>query len=76
MGISGIEGVSTVSIGIALKVRVTSFIIIGHRRKGGLMGEFKWGGGMSGAEEAVNFRFKGFLWIVIWLWGGGRGGLW
>ena len=60
MGVGGIERVLSVSISIALKVRVTLFIIIGHRGRGGLMGEFKEREGTSRVGEAVDFGFKGF----------------
>jgi hypothetical protein len=43
VGIGGIEGVPTVGISIALKIRVTSFIIVAHKREGGFVGEFKEG---------------------------------
>jgi hypothetical protein len=73
MGISGVEGVPTVSVGITLKIRVTSFIIIGHRGGGNFMEEFKGRGGLSKVGEAVNFGLEGFPWVVIrfrgWRWG-------
>ena len=53
-----------------------SFIVVGHRREGGFIGEFKRGGAMVGVREVVNFSFGGFAWVVIWLgrgrerWGG------
>jgi hypothetical protein len=37
MGISSIEGVSMVGVGVALKIRVTSFIVIGYREVRGFM---------------------------------------
>jgi hypothetical protein len=76
VGIGGVEGVPMVSISVALKIRVTGFIIVCHGRKGVFIGEFKGGGGMSGAGEAVNFGFKGFPWVVIGFRGWRRGWLW
>jgi len=29
-----------------------------------------------GGGEAVDFGFKGFPWVVIGFWGGGRGRFW
>ena len=73
MGIGSVEGVPTVSVGVTLKIRVTGFIIIGHRGGGSFMGEFKGRGGLSGVGEVVDFGLKGFSWVVIgferWRWG-------
>jgi hypothetical protein len=73
VGIGGVERVLMVGIGVTLKIRVTSFIIVCHRRERGFMGEFKGGGGTSGVGEAVNFWLKGFPWVVIGLRRGGQG---
>jgi len=40
---------------------VASLIIIGYRRKRGLMREFKGGGAVTGAGEVVDF---GFSWLA------------
>jgi hypothetical protein len=57
------QGVPSFCVGITLKVGVASLIIVGYRREGGFVREFKGGGAASGAREAVDF---GFGWFVSW----------
>jgi hypothetical protein len=65
VGVSSVERVPMVGIGVTLKIRVTGFIIICYGREGVFMGEFKGGGGTSGVGEVVDFRSNGFPWVVI-----------